>query len=167
MEDALPIYAAAATALTPKSGLEITADIDESRFDCDGRGRGKTHTVRAHSPGHWILTTSTRSSGGQTRNVTSPSPSWPKCSVRWGCEFLLRGPVQLPLVHASDAELGADLLPGHALPRRRQPVGAVAVHARQELPLGAGVAPGVCLEPPAPYRLHLAAPGPRARGPAR
>src|ERR1035437_8668511 len=103
-----PRNAAAATALTPKSGLEITADIDESRFDCDGRGRGKTHTVRAHSPGHWILTTSTRSSGGETRKGTRPAPAGPKGSGRGGGEGLLRGPGQRPRGHAADAERGAD-----------------------------------------------------------
>jgi hypothetical protein len=32
------------------------------------------------------LTTSTRSSGGYTRNVTKPPPSGPKCSERSGIE---------------------------------------------------------------------------------
>src|SRR5215831_7157296 len=71
-----------------------------------------------------------------------------------GSELLLRGAIQFPLVHASDAEPGADLLPAHALLRRRRPLAAVAVHPREELPLGIGVAPSVRLEPPAPHRLH-------------
>jgi hypothetical protein len=45
------------------------------------------------------------------------------CLDGWvqGGEFLRRGTLQLPLVHASHAELDADLLPGHALSGGRCP----------------------------------------------
>ena len=59
-----------------------------------------------------------------------------------------------PPVLVSDTEPCPDLLPGHPLFRRRRSRAAVRVHARQELALSLRIAPGVCLEPPAPYRLR-------------
>ena len=64
-------------------------------------------------------------------------------------ELLLSRAVQLPSVHASDAEPGPDLFPGHPLLSRRRPFAAISVDAGQELPLTPWIAPGVCLEPPA------------------
>jgi hypothetical protein len=69
-------------------------------------------------------------------------------------EVLLSRPVQLPSVHASDAEPGPDLFPGHPLLSRWRPLVLISVHQGQELPLAVRVAPGVRLEPLAPYRLH-------------
>lgn len=69
-------------------------------------------------------------------------------------ELLLSRAVQLPSVHASDAEPGPDLFPGHPLLSRRRPFAAISIDAGQELPLTLRIAPGVCLEPPATYRLY-------------
>jgi len=69
-------------------------------------------------------------------------------------ELLVSWAVQLPSVHASDAEPGPDLFPGRSLPVRRQPIVSVGVHAGQELPLSLRVTPGIRLEPPAPDRLN-------------
>lgn len=57
-------------------------------------------------------------------------------------------------VHASDTVLGANLLPANAIFARWRPFTLVALNAGQELALSVGVAPGVCLELPAPGRLH-------------
>src|ERR1017187_10579236 len=54
----------------------------------------------------------------------------------------------------SDAVPGADLLAGHPVLRGWRPFGEVAVHAHQELPLGAGIAPRIRFEPPAPHGAH-------------
>jgi hypothetical protein len=62
--------------------------------------------------------------------------------------------VQLPSVHASDAEPGPDLFPAHTLLSRRRPFAAISVDAGQELPLTFRIAPGVRLEPPAAHRLY-------------
>jgi hypothetical protein len=69
-------------------------------------------------------------------------------------ELLLSRAIQLPPVHASDAELGPDLLPAHPLIRRRRTPVPVAVDASQELPLRLRITPGVRREPPALDRLH-------------
>jgi len=53
------------------------------------------------------------------------------------------GEPALPPVHASDAEPGPDLLPGHPLVRRRQPLIPLGVHTTQELPLRLRITPGV------------------------
>jgi hypothetical protein len=44
-------------------------------------------------------------------------------------ELLLSRAIQLPPVHASDAELGPDLLPAHPLFRRRRTLVSVGVDA--------------------------------------
>ena len=62
-------------------------------------------------------------------------------------EPLLRRAIQLPPVHASDAEAGPDLLPVHPLFRRRRTLVPVDVDASQELPLRFG---GQARRPPLP-----------------
>jgi hypothetical protein len=69
-------------------------------------------------------------------------------------ELLISGAIQLPQVHASDAEPGLDLLPGRPLLDRRRSLVPVGVHTGQELPLGLRITPCVRLEPPAPNRMH-------------
>jgi hypothetical protein len=69
-------------------------------------------------------------------------------------ELLLSRAIQLPPVHASDAEPGSDILSAHPLFRRRRTLISVGVDASEELPLRLGVTPGVRLEPPALDRLH-------------
>jgi len=75
-----------------------------------------------------------------------------RCPHGWSQvgELLLSRVVQLPSVHASDAEPGLDLFPGHPLLSRRLPLVPVGLHAGQELPLNLGITPSVRLEPPAP-----------------
>ena len=53
-----------------------------------------------------------------------------RCSHGWiqVGEVLLSRAVQLPPVHASDAEPGPDLFPGHPLLSRRRPLAPVGVH---------------------------------------
>jgi hypothetical protein len=67
-----------------------------------------------------------------------------------GCQLqnVTAAVIQLPPVHASDAELGPDLLPAHPLSRRRRTLVPVGADASLELPLRLGVTPGVRPEPP-------------------
>src|SRR6266849_10818585 len=67
-----------------------------------------------------------------------------------GRELQPRRAVEIPPVLASEPVLAADLLPGHAIFGRWRAFAPIALYACQEFPLGIGVAPGVCLEPPVP-----------------
>jgi hypothetical protein len=153
--------------------------------------------AESQSPSHWILTTSTRSSGGYQERDQTPVlhtemqraqrhrdviPLVAAALVldrihdhdrvhecRQGClrsprqvgELLPSRTIQLPSVHASDAELGPELLPAHPLIRSRRPPVSVGkcVH-RQTAATSRSRRASLWVTSPGPAsRCHLRSPG--------
>src|SRR5215467_13694538 len=88
--------------------------------------------------------------------MTTASMKVASCCLTWSGRLASCRPTMSSASqrYKSDAVPGADFLAADALVRWRRPVGLVAVHPGEELPLRVGIAPGVGFEPPAPDRLH-------------